>query len=101
MSIGYKVSEPEWDAARDVLRAQALDPDSVEVVADNDDESIFLLTAQDAAGVKQSELTRELTAVLKHKVWVTTQGEEWKGNRSRDFLRASQAHAGVGRIVEA
>lgn len=53
------------------------------LVPQNDDEAVFVISTTAAAGMQERELTMALSALLRRKVWVVTDGPQWRGRTER------------------
>jgi hypothetical protein len=74
------MSSPAWaNQARALFKTYGVTGNDIHVVVPLDaDEAIFVISPSAAAGMRELELTLALSRLLKRKVWVATDGPQWR-----------------------
>ena len=74
------MSSPAWaNQARALFKKYGVTGNDIRVVVPLDaDEAIFIISPSAAAGMRELELTLALSRLLKRKVWVATDGPQWR-----------------------
>jgi hypothetical protein len=68
------------EAVRALFAQHGVAGDDVRVAVPlGDDEAVFVLSTEAAAGMQERDLTLALTDLLGRKVWVATDGAIWEG----------------------
>jgi hypothetical protein len=74
------MTSPAWaNQARALFKEYGVTGTDIRVVVPLDaDEAIFVIPLAAAAGMRELELTVALSTLLKRKVWVATDGPQWR-----------------------